>query len=71
MGARLAPLRDRGILVCNAPQMNSPEAYLQFEPGLITPGGEVTNDSTRGFLQNYMKELHLFIVRVLTVVPRT
>ncbi len=38
----------------------------QYKVGYLVP-----NDSTREFLQNYMKELHLFIVRVLTVVPRT
>src|SRR4029079_16832991 len=35
---------------CNSPQMNAPEAYIQFTPGLITDNGEVTNDSTAKFL---------------------
>ena len=55
---------------------------LQFaadEPGrglhpvqarLITADGEVTDEGTREFLRNYMTELHAFIVRVLTVLPR-
>ena len=46
------------------------EAYIQFKPGLITADGEVTDDGTKQFLQNYMTELHAFIVRVLTVLPR-
>jgi chromate reductase len=50
--------------------MNSPEAYIQFKPGLINDQGEVTDDSTVEFLSKYMKELHAFIVRVRTVVPR-
>jgi chromate reductase len=55
---------------CNAPQMTSPEAYIQFTPGLITADGEVTNASTEEFLTNYMNEFALFIQRVTTVLPR-
>ncbi|RWL49176.1 MULTISPECIES: NADPH-dependent FMN reductase [unclassified Mesorhizobium] len=54
---------------CNAPQMNSPEAYIQFTPGLITDDGEVTVESTETFLRNYMDEFHMFIARVLQVLP--
>jgi chromate reductase len=50
--------------------MNSPEAYLQFKPGMITEDGEVTVDSTRDFLRKYMEELHGFIARVTSVLPR-
>jgi chromate reductase len=50
--------------------MNTMEAYLQFKPGLIDEDGNVTNPSTAEFLTNYMKELHVFIERVLTVLPR-
>lgn len=61
----------RAVLAfCNAPQMTSPEAYIQFTPGLITDAGEVTNASTEEFLTNYMKEFALFIKRVTTVLPR-
>src|SRR3954453_10258483 len=55
---------------CNSPQMNAIEAYIQFEPGLITEDGEVTNDTTAEFLRNYMTEFHAFITRVYTVLPR-
>lgn len=54
----------------NAPQMTSPEAYIQFTPGLVDDAGEVTVDSTRDFLRNYMNEFALFIQRVTTVLPR-
>ena len=50
--------------------MNSPEAYIQFKPGLITEDGQVTNQDTAEFLRTYLVELHAFIVRVLTVLPR-
>jgi chromate reductase len=71
IGTALAQSHLRGLLAyCNSPQMNSPEAYLQFKPGLITEDGEVTVDSTREFLREYMEELHAFIARVTSVLPR-
>ena len=71
IGTAVAQQSLRSVLsFCNSPQMNSPEAYIQFKPGLITPEGEVTNEETANFLRNYMTELHAFIVRVLTVLPR-
>jgi chromate reductase len=50
--------------------MNNVEAYIQFKPGLITAAGEVTDEGTEKFLRNYLSELHSFVVRVLTVLPR-
>src|SRR4051794_17582031 len=61
----------RSVLsLCNSPQMNSPEAYIQFTPGLITDYGEVTDDTTAEFLQSFMAEFHAYISRVYTVLPR-
>lgn len=54
----------------NSPQMTSPEAYIHLTPGLITDDGEVTNESTREFLRNYMNEFALFVQRVTTVLPK-
>jgi chromate reductase, NAD(P)H dehydrogenase (quinone) len=71
IGTAVAQQSLRSVLsFCNSPQMNSPEAYIQFKPGLITPDGDVTDGKTEEFLRNYMSELHAFIVRVLTVLPR-
>jgi chromate reductase len=71
IGTAVAQQHLRSILAfCNSPLMNSIEAYIQFEKGLITDEGEVTNESTRKFLQNFMSELHGFIQRVYTVLPR-
>jgi chromate reductase len=71
IGTAVAQQSLRGVLCfCNAPLMNTVEAYLQFKPGLITEDGQVTDPSTEQFLSNYMKEFHAFIVRVLTVLPR-
>jgi chromate reductase len=71
IGTAVAQQGLRGVLCyCNSPLMNMVEAYIQFKPGLITAEGEVTDKGTADFLRNYMVELHAFIVRVLTVLPR-
>jgi chromate reductase len=71
IGTAVAQSHLRGVLCfCNSPLMNVVEAYLQFKPGLITADGEVTDESTEKFLRNYLGELHTFVVRVLTVLPR-
>ena len=72
IGTAVGQQHLRSILsFCNSPQMNSPEAYIHFVPGLVNDSGEVTNDGTREFLASYMEELCGFITRVYTVLPRT
>jgi chromate reductase len=71
IGTAVAQQQLRSVLsFCNAPQMNSPEAYIQFKDGLIDAQGQVADGSTSEFLRKYMEEFHGFIVRVLTVLPR-
>jgi chromate reductase len=71
IGTAVGQQHLRSILAfCNSPLMNSIEAYIQFEKGLITDEGEVTNAETAKFLRNYMNELHCFIVRCYMVLPR-
>jgi chromate reductase, NAD(P)H dehydrogenase (quinone) len=71
IGTAIAQQSLRSVLgFCNSPQMNAPEAYIQFTPGLITEDGEVTVGSTEEFLRTYMDEFHTFITRVLSVVRR-
>lgn len=71
IGTALAQQSLRAVLAfCNAPQMTSPEAYIQFTQGLITDDGEVTEDSTRAFLKTWIDEFHAFVERVYTVLPR-
>jgi chromate reductase, NAD(P)H dehydrogenase (quinone) len=71
IGTALAQQSLRGVLsFCNAPQMNAPEAYIQFKPGMITDDGAVTVPETEKFLRTYMEQFHTFIGRVLTVLPR-
>jgi len=71
IGTAVAQQSLRSVLsFCNAPQMNSPEAYIQFTPGLINDDGDVTVESTQKFLRAYMQEFHDFIARVVSVLPR-
>jgi chromate reductase len=71
IGTAIGQQHLRSILgFCNSPQMNSIEAYIQFETGLITEDGQVTKPAVEDFLRNYMTEFHAFITRVYTVLPR-
>ena len=72
IGTAVGQQHLRSILAfCNSPLMNAVEAYIEFTPGLVTDDGEVTVESTRKFLADYMKEYHGFITRVYTALPRT
>ena len=72
IGTAIAQSHLRSIMAfCNAPLMNSVEAYIQYEEGLIGDDGEVTNESTRKFLGNFMEEFCGFVQRVYTVLPRS
>jgi chromate reductase len=51
--------------------MNSIEAYIQFEDGLTSEDGHLSNESTSEFLRYYMVEFHGFITRVYMALPRT
>ena len=71
IGTAVAQQHLKGVLAfCDSPLMNSPEAYIQFTPGMITDEGDVTVASTEEFLRNYMAEFAGFIGRVYTVLPR-
>jgi chromate reductase len=71
IGTAVGQQHLRSILsFCNSPQMNAPEAYIQFTPGLITDDGKVTNASTSDFLRDYMAAFRDFVTRVYTVLPR-
>src|SRR5690606_22346962 len=71
IGTAVGQQHLRSILsFCNSPQMNAPEAYIHFTPGLITDEGEVTVQSTEEFLRGFMESLSDFVRRVLTVLPR-
>jgi chromate reductase, NAD(P)H dehydrogenase (quinone) len=71
IGTAVAQQSLRGVLsFCNARQMTAPEAYIQYSPDVFTDDGEVTDESTKTLLTNYLDEFHTHLVRVLTVIPR-
>ena len=71
IGTAIAQTHLRSILAfCNSPLMNSIEAYIQFEQGLINDAGDVTNESTAKFLREFMSAFSDYIGRVYTVLPR-
>lgn len=71
IGTAMAQQNLRGVLsFCNARQMTSPEAYIQFSPEVCQVDGDVTGVSTREFLSAYMAEFRTYIGMVLTVLPR-
>lgn len=71
IGTAVGQQHLRSILgYCNSPQMNWPEAYIQYEKDMIDDEGKVRIESTEKFLRDYMIELHGFITRVYTVLPR-
>jgi chromate reductase len=71
IGTAVAQQSLRSVLAfCNSPQMNAPEAYIQFTPDLISDEGVVSVESTEKFLRSFMAEFHTFIGRVLQVLPK-
>jgi chromate reductase len=69
IGTAVAQQQLRSILsFCNSPQMNSPEAYIQFTKGLIDDEGNVSDDSTKAFLTKFMSEFHAFLAMVVPCV---
>ena len=71
IGTAIAQAHLRSIMAfCNSPLMNSIEAYIQFEKGLITDDGQVTNESTEKFIKGFITEFHAFIGRVYTALPK-
>jgi chromate reductase len=72
IGTAMGQQSLRGVLsFCNARQMTSPEAYIQYSPEVFLPDGEVTSDSTREFLRAFMAEFGTYSGMVLTVLPRS
>jgi len=71
IGTALGQQSLRGTLsFLNARQMTSPEAYIQYTPGLVDDDGSVTVASTEDFLRTYMMAFAEHVLRVLTVIPR-
>ncbi|MGK9052957.1 NADPH-dependent FMN reductase [Xaviernesmea oryzae] len=57
IGTAAAQQHLRAILGClDVAVMGLPEAFIHLYPGLVTPEGDVTNDETRLFLQQFMDQ---------------
>ena len=70
IGTAVGQQHLRGILgFLNSPQMNSPEAYIQFKDGMINDAGEIADKSTAEFLGKYLNAFHEHIAHMLTKVP--
>jgi chromate reductase, NAD(P)H dehydrogenase (quinone) len=71
IGTALGQQSLRAVLsFCNARQMTAPEAYVKYSPDIFADDGEVRDESTAGFLRDFMEEFRTHLVRVLTVIPR-
>lgn len=71
IGTAVAQQSLRSVLAfCNARQMTSPEAYIQYSPDVFGEDGSVSNESTEEFLTDFMAQFREHIERVLTVLPR-
>jgi chromate reductase len=70
IGTAVAQQNLRSILsFLDAPQMNSPEAYIQLTPDLVADDGSITDVTAADFLREFMLAFELFIDRVRTVLP--
>jgi chromate reductase len=71
IGTAVAQQNLRSVLsFLDSPQMNSPEAYIQFSPGLFGDDGDISDETTEQFLRDFMNAFEVFIVRVHSVVPQ-
>jgi chromate reductase len=71
IGTAIGQQHLRSILgFLDSPQMNSPEAYIQYKDGMIDEAGEIADASTAKFLRGYLEDFHLFMARVQTALPR-
>jgi chromate reductase, NAD(P)H dehydrogenase (quinone) len=70
LGTAVAQQSLRSVLgYLNSPQMNAPEAYIQYRPDVFTEDGEVLDESTARFLRDFMEEFGAHVRLVLTVLP--
>lgn len=70
IGTAVAQQSLRSVLsFCNSPQMNAPEAYIQYQSDVFTEDGEVLDENIARFLRDFMEEFGAHVTRVLTVLP--
>ena len=74
IGTAIAQQHLKSLLsFCNSPQMNAPEAYIQFTKDLVDDEGNVSEESTKEFLAKFLKEFQAFLDMVVPCVtsPRS
>lgn len=65
IGTAVGQQHLRSILsYVNSPELAYPEAYIQFTENLITEDGEITDDSTKEFLREWMEAFEIFVGKV-------
>ena len=71
IGTAVAQQHLRSLLsFCNAPQMNSPEAYIHYRKDMFDDEDNVVDESTASFLHKYMAEYCGFVERCYKALPR-
>lgn len=66
IGTALMQTSMRAVLsFLDAPQLNSPEAYIKFDQAVFADDGSVSDEQTESFLRHYMEEYGAFVARVL------
>ena len=71
IGTAVAQQHLRSLLsFCNAPQMNSPEAYIHYRKDMFDDEDNVIDESTASFLHKYMAEYCGFVERCYKALPR-
>ncbi len=71
IGTAVAQQHLRSLLsFCNSPQMNSPEAYIQYRKDMFDDEDNVIDESTASFLHRFMAEFQGFVQRCYMVLPR-
>ena len=71
IGTAVAQQHLRSLLsFCNAPQMNSPEAYIHYRKDMFDDDNNVIDESTASFLHKYMAEYCGFVERCYKALRR-
>ena len=64
IGAALAQAHLRQILGILGVLIMGGEAYISFKPGLLVSNGNITDESTRGFLKAFVDQFATFAGRL-------
>jgi len=71
IGTAVAQTQLRSIAVhLDMIVLGQPEVYFQWKPGLIDENNEITDDTTREFLEGYLAKFAAFIAQVTKREPQ-